>query len=158
MHRSLRAGLIIPVVNAAPSSFTEPTDDLDPLPGRRILVVDDNRDTAHSLALLMRMSGENTQTAYDGAQAVELAASFRPDVILLDIGLPRMSGYQACRAIRQQPWGREIVIVAVTAWGQESDRLESKAAGFDEHMVKPVVYETLTEVLAGLWASRRGAG
>ena len=88
----------------------------------RILVVDDNRDGADSLAMMLKMMGNDTRTAYDGEEAVAAAVEFRPDVILLDIGLPKLNGYEACRRIREQPWGKEFVIIAQTGWGQEEDR------------------------------------
>jgi PAS domain S-box-containing protein len=124
------------------------------LAGRRILVVDDNRDAASSLALLLQMSGNTTCAAFDGQEAVEEAERFRPDVALLDIGLPRLNGYEACRLIRAQPWGRDMVIVAMTGWGQDEDRRRSQEAGFDHHMVKPVDYATLLKLLAAVSPER----
>jgi CheY-like chemotaxis protein len=115
---------------------------------RRILVVDDNRDSATSLATLLQMTGNDTQTAYDGLEAVEQAEAYRPDVILLDIGLPEMNGYDACREIRRQPWGKEVVVIALTGWGQDEDRRKSKDAGFNAHLVKPVDYAALLKLLA----------
>ncbi len=115
--------------------------------GRRILVVDDNTDSARCLAMLLKLTGNETATAHDGAEAVAKAASYRPDVILLDIGLPTMTGHAACRAIREQPGGRDITIVALTGWGQEEDRRKSQEAGFDAHLVKPVDHEALAKVL-----------
>jgi PAS domain S-box-containing protein len=114
----------------------------------RILVVDDNRESATSLALLLQMTGNDTQTAYDGLGAVEQAEAYRPDVILLDIGLPEMNGYDACREIRRQPWGKEVVVIALTGWGQDEDRRKSKDAGFNAHLVKPVDYAALLKLLA----------
>jgi CheY-like chemotaxis protein len=102
---------------------------------RSILVVDDNRDAVASLVMMSTLLGHDTRMAHDGLEAVELAEAFRPDVILLDIGLPRLNGYDACRRIRQKPWGQSIVIVAATGWGQEEDRHRSQEAGFNHHMV-----------------------
>jgi CheY-like chemotaxis protein/two-component sensor histidine kinase len=116
----------------------------------RILIVDDNRDAADSLVMLLRLMGNDTRTAYDGKQGVDLAGDFRPDVILLDIGLPKLDGYEACRRIREQPWGKSAVLIAVTGWGQEDDRRRSHEAGFDQHMVKPVDPQDLMKLLAGL--------
>src|SRR5262249_61766491 len=93
-----------------------------PRPPRRILGVDDNEDSADSLAILLRRSGNVVQTAYDGPAAIAAAESFRAEVVLLDIGLPTLDGHHVARQIRQQAWGRDIMLVAVTAWGQESDR------------------------------------
>jgi PAS domain S-box-containing protein len=117
---------------------------------RRILIVDDNQDNAESLDMLLRLSGNETRMAGDGVEAVEKAGEFFPDVILLDIGLPRMNGYDTCRAIRQQPWGKDVIMVALTGWGQEEDRRKAKEAGFNGHMVKPVNHEDLMETLAVL--------
>ena len=117
-------------------------------PGRRILVVDDNRDSAGSLALLLKMTGNETHVAHDGLEAIDAAATFRPDVVLLDIGLPGLNGYDAARRIREQPWGKGIVLVALTGWSQPEDRMKSKDAGFDGHLVKPVNYDVLAQLLA----------
>ena len=114
---------------------------------RRILIVDDNRDAATSLAMLLNLTGNETHTAYDGQEAVEAAATLRPDVILLDIGLPKLNGYEACRKIREQPWSKDIVIVALTGWGQDEDRRKSHEAGFNGHLVKPADYKVLTKLL-----------
>jgi PAS domain S-box-containing protein len=116
----------------------------------RILVVDDNQDGAESLSMMLRLMGNEARTAYDGAAAVATAGEFRPDVILLDIGLPKMSGYDVCRQIRQEAWGSQVVIVAQTGWGQAEDRQKAGAAGFDHHFVKPVDMAALTKLLAGL--------
>jgi PAS domain S-box-containing protein len=107
-------------------------------PKRRILVVDDNRDGAASLAMLLTVMGNDTRTAHDGLEGVEMAEAYRPDLIVLDIGLPKLNGYDACRRIREQPWAKDIIIVAATGWGQEEDRRRSHDVGFDHHLVKPV--------------------
>ncbi|HTU17007.1 MAG TPA: PAS domain S-box protein [Gemmataceae bacterium] len=119
---------------------------------RRILVADDNRDSADSLALLLNIMGNNTQTVHDGLEVLEVAASFRPDVILLDIGMPKLNGYETARRIRQQPWGSNVLLVAQTGWGQEDDKRLSKEAGFDVHMVKPVDPAALEKLLSELQA------
>ncbi|MCK7593032.1 PAS domain S-box protein [Pseudomarimonas salicorniae] len=116
----------------------------------RILVVDDNRDGADSLALMLRMMGNQLCTAYDGEEAVEAAARFEPDVILLDIGLPKLNGYEACRRIRATEAGRDMVIIAQTGWGQEEDRQRTREAGFDHHLVKPVDSQELLKLLGSL--------
>jgi signal transduction histidine kinase/CheY-like chemotaxis protein len=123
--------------------------------GRRILVVDDNTDSAVSLAMLLRIEGNETFTAHDGVEAVAEAEKHRPDVILLDIGLPKMSGHEVCRHVRRQPWGQSIVLVALTGWGQEEDRRKSREAGFDGHLVKPVDFEKLSDLLSSLAVERR---
>ena len=116
--------------------------------GHRILVVDDNRDSAGSLAALLQMTGNETHMAYDGLQALDEAATFKPQVVLLDIGLPELNGYDVCRKIRQQPWGKDMVLIALTGWGQEEDRKRSAEAGFDDHLVKPVNHDALMKILA----------
>jgi PAS domain S-box-containing protein len=120
---------------------------------RRILVVDDNRDSATSLAMMLRIMGNEAQTAHDGLEALDVAAAFRPDVILLDIGMPKLNGYETARRIRQEPWGKNVVLVAVTGWGQEEDRRRSHEAGFNIHMVKPVEPAALEKLLASVQAT-----
>ncbi len=122
-------------------------------PKRRILVVDDNRDSATSLSMMLSLMGNDTRTAHDGLEAVEAAGAFRPDVILLDIGLPKLNGYDVCRRIREQPWGKSMVVVAMTGWGQEEDKRRSNEAGFNQHMVKPVDPAILEKLLVGLESS-----
>jgi PAS domain S-box-containing protein len=119
-----------------------------PVSGRRILIVDDNEDGAVSLALLLEMAGYETLSAHDGIEAIEAAERFRPDTMLLDIGLPRLNGYEVCRRIRREPWGKDVVLIALTGWGQEEDRHRSREAGFDTHMVKPVDHDVLMALLA----------
>jgi PAS domain S-box-containing protein len=119
-------------------------------PKRRILVVDDNRDSADSMAMMLQLLGDEVRTAHDGIEAVELAGQFRPQVILMDIGMPKLNGYEAAQRIREQPWGRGTTIIALTGWGQEADRLRSKEAGCDGHLVKPVNLPDLEELLVEL--------
>jgi signal transduction histidine kinase/ActR/RegA family two-component response regulator len=121
----------------------------------RILVVDDNRDGADSLAMMLKIMGNDTRTAYDGEEAFMAAVEFRPDVMLLDIGLPKLNGYEVCRRIREHPGGKEIVIIAQTGWGQDEDRQRTHDAGFDYHMVKPVEPKSLMKRLAELQAAKR---
>ncbi len=117
-------------------------------PGRRILVVDDNQDTAQTLALLLQLQGHETRAAYDGAAALETARGFRPDVVLLDLGLPRMDGYEVARRLRSQPGAAPLFLVALTGWGQAEDRRRTREAGFDCHLVKPVDAAELQNLLA----------
>lgn len=113
----------------------------------RILVVDDNIDAAESLGIMLTLMGNEVRTAADGLVAVETARDYLPDVILLDIGLPKLNGYDACRRIREQGESKEMMIVALTGWGQEEDRRRSVEAGFDHHLVKPVDYNDLMKLL-----------
>ena len=116
----------------------------------RVLIADDNRDSADSLALLLKIMGNEVGTAYDGEQAVEAAAALRPEVVVLDLGMPKLNGYEACRRIREQPWGQGMFLIALTGWGQEEDRHRTAEAGFNQHMVKPVDPDVLMKLLASL--------
>jgi CheY-like chemotaxis protein len=115
--------------------------------GLRILVADDNRDAADTCAALLELSGHHVQTAYCGRQVLELAESFRPHAVLLDIGLPDLSGYTLAKHIRESSWGRRTLLVAVTGWGQSDDRRRAYEAGFDHHLAKPVAAEAIESVL-----------
>jgi signal transduction histidine kinase len=119
-----------------------------PLPTRRILVVDDNEDAAVMLSAMLGTWGQLTCLAHDGLTALDMAREFRPDVVLLDIGLPRIDGYETARRLREEPWGRELVIAAVTGWGQVADIERSRQAGFDHHLVKPVNPRQLRALIA----------
>jgi signal transduction histidine kinase len=116
----------------------------------RILVVDDNQDSADSLGMLMKLLGNEVRIVNDGLAAVAMANEFEPQVVLLDIGLPTLNGYEAARKIRKQPWGSQATLIAVTGWGETIDRERSKKAGFDHHLVKPVEPDVLTTLLASL--------
>jgi CheY-like chemotaxis protein len=140
----------LPTVLVAPARAEGAAEGSAPSSRRRILVVDDNRDSAISLALMLKLMGNEVRTAHDGLEAVQAAEVFRPDVILLDIGLPKLNGYEAARRIRGQPWGGDMVLIAVTGWGQEEDKRRSKEAGFNFHMVKPVEPAALEKLLGGL--------
>ena len=114
---------------------------------RRVLIVDDNHDSADSLAMLLEITGNKTYLAHDGIEAVEAIEKHRPEVVLLDIGLPGLDGHEVCRRVREQPWGKNVVMIALTGWGQEDDRRKSEEAGFNGHLVKPVDYDMLLELL-----------
>jgi len=117
---------------------------------KRILVVDDNADSAESLAMFLQISGHETRMAHDGHAAVEQAGQFLPDVVFLDIGMPILDGLETAKLIRQQPWGKDMVLVALTGWGQSEDRLRSKDAGFNHHLVKPADPAVVAKLLASL--------
>jgi PAS domain S-box-containing protein len=123
-------------------------------PDRRILVVDDSQDSAASMALMLELLGNEVRTAHDGLEAMAIAEQFRPQVILMDIGMPRLNGYEATRRIREQPWGRDIAVIALTGWGQEEDRARSKEAGCDGHLVKPIHLPDLEKLLSELREGR----
>ncbi len=139
----------LPVLAESTSSTpTQPVRAQAPETSRSILVVDDNADSAKSLAMLLKLGGHSIRTAHDGLEALAAAENYRPDVVLLDIGLPRLNGYDVARRIREQPWGSEMTLIALTGWGQDDDRQKSKDAGFDEHLVKPVEIASLKKILA----------
>jgi len=142
--------VFLPVAPASEETKTEPSGpgERADAPRRRILVVDDSHDSAASLALLLDVMGNETRTAYSGLEALEVGAAFHPDVILLDIGMPILNGYDTCRRIREQDWGKGITIIALTGWGQEDDRRRSRESGFTHHLVKPVEPAVLERLLA----------
>jgi PAS domain S-box-containing protein len=142
----VRLPLAVPTIANPPPPLP---DEQEASPGAcRVLVVDDNRDAATTLGALLRLAGHSVALGYDGVEACELAQTYRPHVILLDIGMPRMNGYEACRKIRETAAGRQIVMIALTGWGQDDDRLQTSTAGFDDHLVKPVDFEVLRSLLA----------
>ena len=114
----------------------------------RVLVVDDNHDSAESLSMMIELLGHHVASAHDGLEAIELTKTFTPDVVFLDLGMPRLNGYDAARLIRQQPECADLKLVALTGWGQEEDRRRSHQAGFDEHLVKPIDFEALEKLLS----------
>jgi CheY-like chemotaxis protein/two-component sensor histidine kinase len=120
---------------------------------KKVLVVDDNADAAGSLALLLELTGHAVRTAHDGEAAVAAAGEFRPDVVLCDIGLPKISGYEVCRRIRGLPWGRTLTLVAVTGRGLEADKRAALESGFDHHLTKPVDLTAVVTLLAGVIAT-----
>ena len=144
----------LPVVITQPSPGLHPANDdrekAPPAEKCRILIVDDNSLSSKSTAMLLRMMGHEIATAFNGFEGVEVAKTFRPDVILLDIGLPKLDGYEVAQRIREQPWGRSTILIAVTGYGQEEDRRRSLEAGFDYHMIKPVNLAELEKTLTDL--------
>lgn len=113
-----------------------------------MLVVDDNADTVLSFTMLLKASGHDVRAAHDGPTAVQVALDYRPDIVLLDIGLPGLNGYEVAKRIRQQPDFKNVVLVALTGYGQDSDRQNSLQAGFDHHLVKPARLAQLQKILA----------
>ena len=122
---------------------------------RRILVADDNVDAATSLSMLLELMGHSTRVVHDGIEAVDVAASFQPDIILLDIGMPRLDGFEACSRIRAQSANKNVVIVALSGWTQDEKRQRSQEAGFDFYLIKPVESAALQKLLRDC-GSRRG--
>jgi len=121
-------------------------------PLRRVLIVDDNEDAANSLAMILKLSGYETASVYTAADALEHATLFKPDVVLLDIGLPGMDGYEVAQKMRELPGLKDIRLVAVTGYGRSDDRLRARDAGFDDHLTKPVEFAVLDRTLAGMRA------
>jgi CheY-like chemotaxis protein len=142
----------LPLAADAAPALQPPQSELPPVSAgraRRVLVVDDNQDAAQSIARLLQLQGHETAVANDGLEGLRLAQQFRPDVALLDLGMPRLTGYDVAAAIRREPWGQDVLLVALTGWGQAQDRARSKAVGFDEHLVKPVSPETVLGLVYG---------
>jgi len=137
---------IVTLTESAPGSSAE-----EPYPAavgsRRILVVDDNHDAAESLATLLRLYENEVSIAHDGMEAIAVAETMRPDLILMDIGMPNLNGYRATQEIRRKPWGKHVIIVALTGWGQKADRERTQEAQFDGHLVKPVNLSDVNELL-----------
>jgi CheY-like chemotaxis protein len=122
---------------------------------RKILVADDDQDSAESLALLFQLMGHDVRAAQSGLAAIDVAAEFRPDLIVLDIGMPGLDGYEVCRRIRQHDWAQTIVIAALTGWSRDEDRDRSEQAGFNHFLVKPVDPKALEDLIAGLTRAAR---
>jgi PAS domain S-box-containing protein len=144
----VRLPLLIQLPDEPPKGIDGPR--ATPLSKCRILVVDDNKDSAATLGMLLRLKGNDIRTAHDGLEALEVAETFQPELVLLDIGLPKLNGYDVARRIRHQPWGRDVILVALTGWGQDEDRRLSQEAGFNFHVVKPVELAVLERLLGGL--------
>lgn len=142
----------LPVVAAPPSAGDRSvaTPEIAAERRRRILVADDNTDAAESLQVLLSMKGHDVRTVHDGVDAVHVAETFDPDVIVLDIGMPRLNGYDAARHIRAAAWGRRAVLIAMTGWGDQAHRTETVSAGFNHHLVKPVDIDALLTLIAGV--------
>jgi CheY-like chemotaxis protein len=119
-------------------------------PGRRILVADDNVDAADSLAMILTALGHEVHVAYDGAAALDAANTLHPEVVLLDIGMPTMNGYDVASRIREQPWAGQACLIALTGWGQDDDKDRARSAGFDHHLVKPLELDRIQQILAEL--------
>jgi CheY-like chemotaxis protein len=121
----------------------------------RILAVEDNVDALEAVTTMLRLAGHEVDTAEDGMTAVAKACESRPEIVLLDIGLPGIDGYEVARQIRRQPWGNDVVLIAMTGWGQDKDKREARAAGFDAHLTKPVDPEELERLLQARAATVR---
>ena len=149
----------LPVRIATTDIADDEVDAGDALSGApfKILVVDDSRDAADTCATLLELSGHRVQKAYSGRRALEVGGTFHPQVLLVDIGLPDIDGYELARTIRAAPWGRDILLIAVTGWGQEDDRRRALDAGFDHHLTKPAAAETLEALLRAHGAPSAGA-
>ena len=139
----------LPVLSQTTTSRVSPGPGVaaETAPTRRILIVDDNRDSADSLAMLLEITGNQTYMAHDGIAAIEAIEKHRPEVSTAGHWLTEVDGHDVCRRVREQSWGKDIVVIALTGWGQEDDRRKSQEAGFDGHLVKPVDYDRLLELL-----------
>jgi CheY-like chemotaxis protein len=123
----------------------------------KVLVADDNRDAALSLGALLEMSDHEVLIAHDGEEALRIGRQAMPDAMILDIGMPRLTGDQVARAVRNEPWGRRVFLVAVTGWGEPEDKERASAAGFDHHLTKPIDVDEIEKLLAD-FAARREPG
>ena len=143
--------LIVHLPRRDGSHVAKPRVDADESPANarklRILIADDNRDTAQTLAIMLRFEGHDVRTAYDGLEALATGQMFLPELVFLDIGMPVLDGYQTARQIRERPWGKHVHLVALTGWSQETDRQQSVANGFEDHIVKPADAEQLKAVI-----------
>lgn len=158
LHRGSEFTVRLPLATTAPAAPVplKPVDPMaGPVAGLRVLVADDSRDIAESLQMLLTMDGFDVVVAFDGEQAFEQAQALRPDIALLDLGMPKLNGYQVARRIRDQPWGARMALIAQTGWGHESDRLRTREAGFDHPIVKPVDPTTLSALLGTLVGAAR---
>jgi CheY-like chemotaxis protein len=145
----------LPAMAEAPQGEPAAPDAPVSPPSLRMLVVDDNRDAADSLAMLLRTIGNEIRTAYDGLEALQVASEFRPEVVLLDIGLPKIDGHEVAQRLRRESWGRSMCLIAVTGWSDESDRARSRTAGFDHHLVKPLDTAHLARLLGSFERAAR---
>jgi CheY-like chemotaxis protein len=136
-------------IDRAASTDAEPVATVEPVAQvrRNILIADDNQDALESLALMLRLEGHEVHCASDGEEALALAGQRRPEIVVLDVGMPKLDGCEVARRIRAESWGRNAVLVALTGWGQEVDRRRSREAGFDMHLVKPVDPATICDML-----------
>jgi CheY-like chemotaxis protein len=151
--RGLGTQVILRVPRLEVAEAAEPVQapkELPSLPPSRILVVDDNADAADALAFMLRAAGHEVNTANDGLEALNISPQFKPDIVLLDLGMPNLNGYATAHRIREEPWGHNVVLVALTGWGQPRDRDRTTRAGFNAHLVKPVGVEELFGTLAQL--------
>jgi len=145
----------LPLAAAAAPQAARTAPRKEPAPARlRVLVVDDNRDAAESLGMLLEMEGHTAHIAHDGQQALQLAGELQPDVVFLDIGLPDVSGYEVARQLRAQPAFRQTLLVALTGWGTEDDRIRTRDAGFDRHLTKPAEIAAVEDLLRNAAPSR----
>lgn len=128
----------------------------DQTSGHRVLLADDNRDAADSLAMLLEMNGYRVTVGYNGTEALELARRSPPSVMILDIGMPDITGFEVARRVRTENWGREVYLIAVTGWGQKEDKARAMAAGFNHHLTKPVDPDEVEDVLRTFFKGQLG--
>jgi CheY-like chemotaxis protein len=144
---TLRLPIFVDTAAAADASQATPAIEPAMQVRRNILIADDNQDALESLALMLRLEGHEVHCASDGEEALALAGQRRPEIVVLDVGMPKLDGCEVARRIRAESWGRDAVLVALTGWGQEVDRRRSREAGFDMHLVKPVDPATICDML-----------
>ena len=143
--------VILPLTKAEADAMSPAQEDNTAAPGttrRRILVADDNIDALDSLAMLLEFAGHEVQKARDGAEALESARAWHPDIMLLDLGMPKLTGYEVAQRVRAEEWGKPVKLVAISGWGQSEDQRRSRESGFDQHLVKPISFESLNGILS----------
>jgi PAS domain S-box-containing protein len=152
VHRGSEFLVRLPTLGEAPIEDQQPADadDVEPKSSHRVLIVDDNKEAAEMLGMIVEMLGNEVRTAFDGRQGIEIAAEFRPELVFLDLRMPYMDGFEAARHIQQQSWGHAVTLVALTGWGQDEDRQRTKEAGFHHHFVKPATRSDLQDLFAKL--------
>jgi CheY-like chemotaxis protein len=156
-HKPYFSSTVAEIVLSKPAAGDVTPSEVVVLPTRRILIVDDDRDCAQTMTLMLGKMGNAVRAAYDGIEALDAAAAFRPDVVLLDLTLPKLDGCGAARRMRAEPWGKSILLVAMTGWARDEDRQRSREAGFDHHLVKPVDLGDIEEILQQRAAASVGA-
>jgi len=151
----LPRSLLVTIPTDSPETSSMPSDQAS---GHRVLLADDNHDAADSLAMLLEMNGYLVTVGYNGSQALELARKSRPSVMILDIGMPDITGFEVARRVRTEPWGQGIFLIAVTGWGQKEDKARAAIAGFDHHLTKPVDPDEVENVLQAFFKRQLGNG
>lgn len=159
LNRGSEFSVVLPIATNTVLAHSIPVPSGEPAiqQPRRILIADDSRDSAESLALGLRLSGHEVLVAHSGPEAVAIAVHKRPAVIILDIGMPGLSGYEVAKRIRQEAWGSRAMLVALTGWGRDDDKQQARAAGFDHHLTKPIDPRDLESLMSSMISEESSA-